>query len=133
MSDVSFDVSMKYGDKCVLFAVEGETTESNMCSLADYLSDACASLKKKSAILDCAGMRGSLDVTTLKSVGEYFSEKLRGNVTIYAFNMPKEWHHSQFAEDVMHNRGSFLIQKESLEELCDECERDCTPTDQLPV
>jgi len=130
---VPFDITMKYGDKCVLFAVEGETTESNMCSLADYISDACAALNKKSAMLDCAAMKCSLDAATLMSVGKYFSEKLRGNVTIYAFNMPKEWHHSQFAKDVMHNRGAFLLKKESLEEICEECERDCAPADQLPT
>lgn len=130
---MSFDITMKYGDKCILFAVAGEATVSNMHGLADYISDACAALNKKSAILDCDGMRGSLNVSKLMLVWEYFSEKLRGKVTIYAFNMPKEWQHIQFTENFMHNRGAFLSHKQSLDEICNECERDCIPEDQLPT
>jgi hypothetical protein len=126
---LAFNISLKYGDKCILFTVKGDATISNLHGLADYVSEVCSLLKKSSAILDCADMKGSLDIASLMSVEEYFSDKLKGKVVIFAYNLPTEWQHSKFSENVMHNRGAFLSHEKSLDEICNECERDCKPTE----
>lgn len=85
----------------------GRTSVGGMKRLAEAIRAESVRTGLRGAVIDCAGLSGSLNLPDLFEVGNYYAGALQG-VRLAGINMPAAWRNNRFSEDVVSNRGGRL-------------------------
>jgi hypothetical protein len=110
-----FEFSREDRPAYLLFRLSGPTTTANMIDLADRLRAAVDETGLACLLLDCGGMTGQVSLAELYKVSEYFALVLGSGIKLAAVQMPPQWQHNQFSEDVVFIRGGLLRHFASVE------------------
>ena len=104
---MSFQIQKELKGNYILYKILGENSKPSFIELADemYLDGLQHNLSN--FILDCANVHGSLTISELFEVGNYFANKLHEQ-KIAGINTPPEWRNNSFSENVVYNRGGHL-------------------------
>jgi hypothetical protein len=111
---MAFDVTREVRDGYHLYRIAGVNSKRNFIELADALHEDHQQTSVYNFVLDCAGIKGSLDIGQLFEVGAYFARTLKA-CKLAGINTPAEWRNNTFSENVIHNRGGELEHFPSLE------------------
>lgn len=101
------EVQCETTDGILVYRIQGVTTLESMLALADRIHADATAHGVQGALLDCAGMTGSLPMSALHKVGDYFGRRLHG-VRLAAINTPPSWKANHFSEDVVGSKGGEL-------------------------
>ncbi len=110
---MAFEVTRETKGLYHLYRISGVNSKRNFIELADVLHEDSEQNGMHNFVLDCAGIRGSLDLGELFEVGNYFARMLKA-CKLAAINTPPEWRNNSFSENVIHNRGGELEHFQSL-------------------
>lgn len=102
-----FQIQCEVVDGFLSYRIQGVTSIESMKGLASRIRSDADLNKASGALLDCAGMIGSLPIASLFKVGEVFARKLP-DVKLAAINPPPSWKANHFSEDVVGGRGGEL-------------------------
>jgi hypothetical protein len=104
---MTLEIESEILERHLVYRMKGITSSESMVKLADKIREDSDASGIKYALLDCAGMSGSLQIAALHRVGEYFGKTL-ANVRLAAINSPPSWKANHFSEDVVGSRGGEL-------------------------
>lgn len=104
---MTLEIEFEASGGILSYRMKGVTTSEAMILLADRIRQDSEASGITAALLDCAGMTGSLQIAALHRVGDYFGRNLAG-VRLAAINAPPSWKANNFSEDVIGSRGGEL-------------------------
>jgi len=106
---MSFEIEHEVSSEGLLFYwIKGKTTADAMRALALRIQDDAVAAGATGALLDCAGMTGALEITSLVEVGEFFANTLP-TIRLAAVNTPPYWGYNRVSEGVISKSGGQLM------------------------